>query len=371
MRRPVVENLLEVLYGVDFGEGNFTPFLNSLGLAMRSHVVALQAYGPSEGHHTQFETSIGLTTELLDNYRNVASDNLWFIRGGPQLLSEGITDDERLDCAGELHRTLCYADFLHPAEIEHGMALCLHRGGDDTLFALTINRDRRRGCFNDDERQLARTLLPHLRNAYGLMQRLNGLQARQLGYRAALDRLQEGVFLLATGGRILFANEQAQRIEAAEHVIRREHGRLAASCGTDDRSLRQALARIDHPDGNAPQQNVLLHDNDDRLLGFLTLSPAPPAVLTPWSEPGVAAIAFVKVLSATRSPGVDRLRATWGFTRAESRLADLLMQGVTLEAAAQRTGISKNTVRTQLRGLFEKTETHRQAELVALLLQAP
>jgi DNA-binding CsgD family transcriptional regulator/PAS domain-containing protein len=369
MRRPVVENLLEVLYGVDFGEGNFTPFLNSLGLAMRSHVVALQAYGPSEGHHTQFETSIGLTTELLDNYRNVASDNLWFIRGGPQLLSEGITDDERLDCTHELHRTRCYADFLQPAEIEHGMALCLHRSGDDTLFALTINRDRRRGCFDDDERRLARALLPHLRNAYGLMQRLNGLQARQLGYRTALDRLQDGVLLLAAGGRILFANEQAQRIEATGNIIRREHGRLAASCGADDRLLRQALARIDHPDGNAHQQSLRLHDHAGRLTGFLTLSPAPPAALTPWSESGVAAIAFVKTLGMTRSPGVDRLRATWGFTRAESRLADLLLQGTTLEAAAQRTGISKNTVRTQLRGLLEKTGTQRQAVLVALLLQ--
>jgi DNA-binding CsgD family transcriptional regulator len=65
---------------------------------------------------------------------------------------------------------------------------------------------------------------------------------------------------------------------------------------------------------------------------------------------------------------VPELREQWGFTLAEAQLAQQLMRGCSLEEAAQRVSVSKNTVRSQLRSLFMKTETHRQAELVRVLL---
>jgi DNA-binding CsgD family transcriptional regulator len=53
-------------------------------------------------------------------------------------------------------------------------------------------------------------------------------------------------------------------------------------------------------------------------------------------------------------------------TPAERRLAELLAQGLTAEACALRLRVSINTVRSQLRALFRKTETERQAELINL-----
>jgi DNA-binding CsgD family transcriptional regulator len=56
-------------------------------------------------------------------------------------------------------------------------------------------------------------------------------------------------------------------------------------------------------------------------------------------------------------------------TPAEVRLAERLMKGddMTCIAAAHR--VSLATLRTQLRSVFSKTDTHRQAELVALLMR--
>ena len=51
----------------------------------------------------------------------------------------------------------------------------------------------------------------------------------------------------------------------------------------------------------------------------------------------------------------------------QQRLANLLVQGLAPEACAERLNVSINTIRTQLRALFRKTETERQAELVTLL----
>jgi DNA-binding CsgD family transcriptional regulator len=58
-----------------------------------------------------------------------------------------------------------------------------------------------------------------------------------------------------------------------------------------------------------------------------------------------------------------------GFTHAEAKLADLLVQGKSLTEASDELGVTRNTVRSQLAQLFIKTDTHRQGELLRVLLQ--
>lgn len=54
-------------------------------------------------------------------------------------------------------------------------------------------------------------------------------------------------------------------------------------------------------------------------------------------------------------------------TPAESRIARGIARGEPLAAIAEANGISIGTARTQLKSVFVKTGTHRQAQLVALL----
>jgi DNA-binding CsgD family transcriptional regulator len=49
----------------------------------------------------------------------------------------------------------------------------------------------------------------------------------------------------------------------------------------------------------------------------------------------------------------------------------LLSRGLSLEQAADQRGVSLNTARGQLKRIFSKTQTNRQAELVRLVLQGP
>jgi DNA-binding CsgD family transcriptional regulator len=61
------------------------------------------------------------------------------------------------------------------------------------------------------------------------------------------------------------------------------------------------------------------------------------------------------------------LQQVFGTTKAEARIANRLLCGESLQEIAEATGVSIGTVRSQMKALFVKTETHRQAELVALL----
>jgi DNA-binding CsgD family transcriptional regulator len=46
-----------------------------------------------------------------------------------------------------------------------------------------------------------------------------------------------------------------------------------------------------------------------------------------------------------------------------------LAEGLTVSQASDRLGLSRETIRHRLKTVFQKTDTHRQAELVALLLR--
>jgi DNA-binding CsgD family transcriptional regulator len=70
------------------------------------------------------------------------------------------------------------------------------------------------------------------------------------------------------------------------------------------------------------------------------------------------------------SESIELLRCHFGLTPAEARLALHLVAGETLRSAEVKLGITYESARTQLKKIFNKTGTSRQAELVVVLLTA-
>jgi DNA-binding CsgD family transcriptional regulator len=66
-------------------------------------------------------------------------------------------------------------------------------------------------------------------------------------------------------------------------------------------------------------------------------------------------------------PSANLLSEYFDLTPAESRLAQIMAQGSSLEESAQALNIKMSTARTQLASLFAKTNTSRQGKLVAIL----
>jgi DNA-binding CsgD family transcriptional regulator len=65
----------------------------------------------------------------------------------------------------------------------------------------------------------------------------------------------------------------------------------------------------------------------------------------------------------------DEWTTRFALTPAEIRLAAYVVHGGTVAGYAKQHAVSRNTARNQLQAIYGKTGTHRQAELVALLLK--
>jgi DNA-binding CsgD family transcriptional regulator len=87
-----------------------------------------------------------------------------------------------------------------------------------------------------------------------------------------------------------------------------------------------------------------------------------------FGEPtGVAAV-FVSDPEKKPETSPEVLRRLYGFTPAESRVAAKLLEGESVEEAAEDLRVSVNTARTHVKSMFDKTDTHRHRELLRLLL---
>ena len=68
-------------------------------------------------------------------------------------------------------------------------------------------------------------------------------------------------------------------------------------------------------------------------------------------------------------PEAKVLRERYHLAAAEIRVAEMMLAGHELKAAAALLDVSLGTVRNQLKSVFQKTDTHRQSALIGLLLR--
>jgi DNA-binding CsgD family transcriptional regulator len=85
------------------------------------------------------------------------------------------------------------------------------------------------------------------------------------------------------------------------------------------------------------------------------------AIADPLDPAGTMAILNLPV------PSEARLKVLFDLTGAEARLSQHLARGLSVEEAAQLLNVKITTARTQLAAIFAKTDTRRQAKLVAIL----
>lgn len=179
-----------------------------------------------------------------------------------------------------------------------------------------------------------------------------------------LQRLETPLFVTDADGAVLEANPAAtRRIERREGLWLDAAGRLALRQGgrwvplTKWQPEVSAGREVTLPlevDGGAPMQITLRAMNS----GDLGSDPHQDKMGGRWL------LATIERVQLTR---VDAMRRRFRFTRTQARLAEMLCEGMRPTHAAEALGVKISTVRTHVGQMYEKTGTHSQAQLVALL----
>jgi DNA-binding response OmpR family regulator/DNA-binding CsgD family transcriptional regulator len=179
------------------------------------------------------------------------------------------------------------------------------------------------------------------------------------------DRFLIGVVIVDKSGNVRIMNKEAERI-----------------LGEDDGfALVQNMLR-----GASARQTARLHecitaaadeDTADEIIPFPRVSGGRPIlVLVPsqrlsgQSDPENVVLLLIDTEQRTKISG-DTLVRLYNLTPSETRVALMLIDGKRLDQIAEELEVAQTTVVFHLKNLFRKTDTHRQADLVRVLLSVP
>lgn len=270
-----------------------------------------------------------------------------------------------------------YNDFMKPAgNLEDSMGTVLFREGDRiAVIASSYCLRHRENAL--EMADLLRTVTPHMQRSLELSRRFQGGDIAQSMLSAALDCLEPAAFVIDSNQRLVLHNNTGEELLRSHDVVYvNRESRLHCLEPDDDCALAAAMA-THRTSGNGA------HLSPNRL--YLRLK-------RPYDNPVVALVAPLvlggEAHTSVFNPAGDRFRLflvlliapgqiprasedmimmALGVTKAEARLAVSLLAGKSMQEHADEFHISKNTVRTQIKSLFNKTDTRGQAGLVRRL----
>lgn len=216
-----------------------------------------------------------------------------------------------------------------------------------------------------DAPKLARWV-PHMRNALDLYHGLQADRSEHAVYSGAIEHLSVGAVVLDHDGRIVRTNAVADAILAGNDGLSRSDDRVRLADANHRARIDAMLARRDEPPGpGSPAILRVERPSGARDYGVAIHRIDTPGFMRTGSSPALALL--ISDPERAAATDIPALRARFGLTRKEAQLAGELAAGRSLDEAAARLGVARNTVRSHLRGLFAKTGVSRQGELVRLI----
>ena len=181
-----------------------------------------------------------------------------------------------------------------------------------------------------------------------------------------LDNAGYAAILIDNLGQVGRVNRRAEELFSNEFGIR--NGRLWTATISSQARLERFMRDIEHAKsigGPLPAPIVIAR----RSTPWLLIEPMPVTSAGNDIFAGYRAILMVSDLAHPSMTDKAILSIVFGLTNAEARLAAAICQGHDLNTAANTFGISRQTLRSQLKAIFAKTGARRQAELVARAAQ--
>lgn len=264
--------------------------------------------------------------------------------------------------------SIFYREFLRPQDIHDLCGGILHDGSEAGIprIHVAVYRSLSRPVFGEADKAMMRALIPHLRETTRISFRLAEMEQRLSVMEAAADTIAPALVLADDAGRIVFINRAARRLLDARDGLWLESGRLQAAAPAQRIALEKMVK------SGSPLESVLRISRPSKKPGYWVMRMALPTIKEqPMDARRPSAALTIHDPTAIENLNVEDFAAAHELSRAESRLLVALLTHSTLPKAAAHLDVSVNTVRTQLRGILEKTGAQRQIELIRMLMAWP
>lgn len=256
-----------------------------------------------------------------------------------------------------------YRDFVEPQGIVDAVAIALARQ-PDRVATLAGGMHATAEPVTDAEMEGLRVIAPHMRRAVAIAHLFDDMRSETAAFAAALETSRAGIVLVDQRLGIVHANSLAHRMLAEGDPIREQQGRLALREELSQDALANAAAsqpiNLGRSGSGIPTRRL---DGSPVLVHVLPLDDGR-------RRAGMVARASAAIFIAPSPAPIDlpgeALSLLFDLTPAESRVMELISDGLAIADAAQALSVAQSTVKTHLLRVYQKTGTRGQKDLSAL-----
>ncbi|WOS65231.1 helix-turn-helix domain-containing protein [Sinorhizobium fredii] len=347
------EELVELIYGSLLEHGKWQQFLDHLNGSMR-HGKTTFMYHDAVVRKGYFSLAAGYTDEEINDYNRYYNlINPWMAKAAVRPVGKGVTSDYMFD-AQQLRKTEFYNDYLRKIGLEGGAGITIFRdkGRSFVLTSLMSARDHEASA---DLAKLLTELSPHIARAFSYYRKGTKASDEASSQCTLLDLAGTGLILIDEDAQLKTLNKTAEqfidqrcglRITPTNRIVfekTRLQEMLKDLC---QRQSRGSVYRAETSNTMKSYDFTMIRMQTDKMREFL-------------AGPSVA------ILIKLRSAAAEFINE-FALSPGELRVARAIIGGMSVSEIALERGISRETVRTQLKSIFSKLGISSQLELVRL-----
>ncbi|SHK36854.1 DNA-binding transcriptional regulator, CsgD family [Bradyrhizobium lablabi] len=231
----------------------------------------------------------------------------------------------------------------------------------DDMLAISIERGLAEGPIDDTVIARLNSLRPHLARAALMSARLRLERAQ--GMLESLTTMGLPSAVMVGDGKIVATSPLFE--QAGKQIVSRGFGRIALTHSGANSLLSEAIEHLNSGEFQTGARSIPVPSNGDDAAMVIHLLPVRRSAHDIFGS--AMAILVITPLGSPQSLPDDLLNGLFDLSPAESRAANGLLEGKTIGELAASLSLSQETIRSQVKAVFAKTGTTRQAELVSLL----
>lgn len=262
----------------------------------------------------------------------------------------------------EIDRDPLYVKFLRPHGFGWTAGTAVYSPTKD-IIVFDVAKLKTEGPFDRDNISRLDQYWPHFARASLLSQRLGFHASRAT--TEAMQAIGLPAASLSAQGRIVSANTMFE--ELSPRVLFGAFDRVSLANSKADRLLERALGQLETRSA-ASLQSIAIPGTDGKPALVAHVIPIRRAAGDVFTRS--VALLVVTPVTAPDAPLTDVLTGLFDLTSAEARIARGIANGDSVESMAAQAGVSRETIRSQLKSVMSKTGTERQTELALLLTGA-
>lgn len=294
-----------------------------------------------------------------------AARNPWFLSSDDYVAGRVMAGDDIVSTAA-LKRTDFYRGFLQPRGLLHRLCgVAAQRGS--SAYLLSAYRREERGAFDAADKDQLHALLGHVTLSLESQWRWQEADDMAHALLALSDHDEHPVLLVTAQSEAVYRNPAADRLLACASGLRLDGACVLAASPADQRVLREAIVQAAQGDRAhmAPRVVALAHAASSAPMVVVVRAAGSVFASSTGARRGLALVT-VRGGPTAHDPATCAFAREYQLTAAQARVSALVFAGQPLAAIAHTLGVSENTVRSHLRLVFQKTDTHSQMDLVHL-----